>query len=192
MRKRVHGSGDGNGNTDMSNKNTDLTEDKVWGLQDGESNGYIVLDAHKVCKGRGGGTLPRTRSGGSRTEKVMDMSSLTHTRFIRGGDGGGEPSPRTRSGGPRTEKSNRYIVLDARKVCFGRGGGGGGGGGERPPRTRSGDCRREKVTDTSYLMHTRFVRGGSGGRPRRGQGRGLQEGESNRYIVLDAHNVCMA
>ena len=29
----------------------DLTEDEVWGLQDRESNGYVVLDAHKVCTG---------------------------------------------------------------------------------------------------------------------------------------------
>ena len=39
----------------MSNKNTELTQDKVWGLQDGESNGYVVLDANKVSIRSGGG-----------------------------------------------------------------------------------------------------------------------------------------
>ena len=48
LRKRGQVSGDGNGNTDMSNKNTGLTDDKVWGLDNGESNGYTVLDAKKV------------------------------------------------------------------------------------------------------------------------------------------------
>lgn len=47
LRKRGQVSGDGNGNTDMSNKNTGLTDDKVWGLDNGESNGYTVLDAKK-------------------------------------------------------------------------------------------------------------------------------------------------
>ena len=168
VRKRVHGSGDGNGNTDMSNKNTDLTEDKVWGLEDGESNGYVVLDAHKVCTGRGRGeTSPRTRSGGSRTEKVTDTSSLIHTRFVQG-EGG--YLVENKVWGLQDGESNGYIVLDAHKVCTGR------WWGDTSSRTRSGGSRPEKVMDTSSLMHTRFVWGEGGGgrgeRPHRGRGLG--------------------